>query len=74
MQEEMDSKGGEDGTGQLSNKAYQKLVMTFYQEHPELSPQFSHHDQAICMFFWLYPGGCFLSVGYLKPAWSWENI
>lgn len=38
MQEEMDAKG-EDGIGQLSNKAYLKLVMTFYQEHPELSPQ-----------------------------------
>lgn len=39
MQEEMGAKGGEDGTGQLSNKAYLKLPMIFYQEYPQLSPQ-----------------------------------
>lgn len=39
MQEEMGAKGEEDGTGQLSNNVYLQLPMTFYQEHPELSPQ-----------------------------------
>lgn len=39
MQEKMGAKGGESETGQLSNKLYLKLPMTFSQEHPELSPQ-----------------------------------
>lgn len=45
------------------SKACLKLPMPFHQGHPELSPEFSHCNQASCMLFWFYPVGCFSVYG-----------
>lgn len=75
MQEEMGAEGGEDGTGQLSNKGVPETSNDLLSKTSRaVTSAFPTMIRLSVCSFGFTQVVAFCSMGYFKPAWSWENL